>query len=271
MRAMLHRATVAVAAACAVLHPDRATAEDPGLSGIDWQVGGFVSVAPKFEGSSDYRVMGFPFVAPAGIGGGSGEGRLQVRGPDDVRLRLFQGGGFEAGPVAGWRFDRDQSDALRLRGLGDVDGGLLLGGYMAYRFGIVAPFVSYAHQVTGDDNGGVLRFGLEARGQISPGFWLTATTGATYADDSYMDSYFSISRRQSARSLLGLRRFDADAEVKDAYLGLGLDIPLSSVWTLKLSGRYTHLLGDAAASPIVESESQFSGTIGITYRFGASQ
>ena len=68
------------------------------LASTDWQVGGFVFVAPKYEGSKDYEVRGAPFIAPAGLGDTS---RVQFRGPDDLRFRLIEFGGFEAGPLAG--------------------------------------------------------------------------------------------------------------------------------------------------------------------------
>ena len=72
---------------------------------------------------------------------------------------------------------------------------------------------------------------------------------------------------QSAASAAGLPVFDADAGIKDVVFGLSSDVPVTPDWTLKLGGRYTRLLGDAAESPVVEDEDQFSGSIGLTYRF----
>lgn len=42
---------------------------------------------------------------------------------------------------------------------------------------------------------------------------------------------------------------------------------LSERWLLKAGGRYGRLLGDAADSPVVETENQFSGVLGLGYRF----
>lgn len=234
------------------------------LASTDWQVGGFVFVAPKYEGSKDYEVRGAPFIAPAGLGDTS---RVQFRGPDDLRFRLIEFGGFEAGPLAGWRFDRDDNDAARLRGLGDVDGGFVAGGYAAYNLGPLKPFVSYHHQLSGDDTGALIRFGAETRVPLTSGISVQATAGASYADDDYMDAYFSVTPGQSATSVAGLGVYDASAGIKDVYLGLTSDVPLSDVWTLKLSGRYSRLVGDAADSPIVEDENQFFGGLGFSYRF----
>ncbi len=233
-----------------------------GSGDLNLQAGGIVVVRPKYEGSDQYEVTGAPIVAPAGYSDG---GLVQFKGIDDVRFRLLNLNGFEAGPVAGYRFGRDEDDADRLTGLGDVDGGLILGGFAAYRVGPFAAFASYGHQVGGDDTGGQLRFGGESRFMLSPVLAVTATIGATWADDDYMGSYFGVTAAQSARS--GLAAYDADAGVKDVYFGLASDVALDDRWTLKLTGRYSRLIGDAADSPIVESEDQFMGGLGLTYKF----
>jgi outer membrane protein len=252
--------------ASALFGAPQASAQDAGWMPDAWQAGGFVGVAPKYEGSNDYEAIGFPIVAPASLGGGE-DGFVQFKGPDDLRFRVIRRGGFEAGPLAGWRFDREQDDAKRLRGLGDVDGGLVLGGYVGYRLGSLMPFLSYHQGVGGDDTGAIFRFGSEFRTHILGGVLATATVGATYADDDYTDAYFGVTPRQSVNSLAGLPTYDGDAGVKDVYFGFSTDIPVGERWSLKLSTRYSHLVGDAADSPIVEEESQFFGGAGVTYRF----
>lgn len=231
---------------------------DPGFS---MQVGGMAIVRPKYEGSKDYEVTGIPLIAPSGMNSGF----VQFKGLDDLRFRILNSGGFEAGPVVGYRFGRDQDDATRLLGLGDVDGGLVVGGFVAYRMGPISPFITYNHQVTGDETGGLARAGLEVKHEFGPGLKATITGGTTWADDDYMESYFGITALQSANS--GLARFDADSGFKDVFIGASADIPLGEQWTLKIMGRYAHLLGDAADSPVVETESQWTGGLGLTYRF----
>jgi len=227
-------------------------------------LGAMAIVTPKYEGSSDYRVWGVPIIAP---GFGSGESRVHVKDFDDIRFRLFDYHGFEAGPLAGWRLGRDEDDGSRLRGLGDVDGGLVIGGYLAYRMGFLKPFVSYHHQVTGDDTSGVLRLGADAYLTVRPGFEIVGTIGTSYADDDYMHAFFSVTPAQSLASVAGLGVYDADAGFKDVFVGATAKIALSDLWTLHLTTRYTHLIGDAADSPLVESEHQWTGGVGVSYRF----
>lgn len=235
---------------------------DGGLDLSQWQVGGMVAVAPKYEGSKKYDVLGFPLIMPSSFGDGS---RVGVKGVDDVRFRLLELYGFEVGPVAGWRFGRDEKDGDRLRGLGDVDGGLVLGAYAGYRFGSALASVSYGHQITGDDDaGGVVRFGLENKFRLADRLAVTAAIGTTWADDDYMTAFFGV---PAAQALATRPAFSPDAGFKDVNVMLSSDIALDQRWTLKLTGKYAHLIGDAADSPVVETESQFFGGVGLTYRF----
>ena len=252
-----------VASAALVAISPAASAQSGGLDFSTWQVGGMVVVAPKYEGSESYRVLGFPLVMPGGF---ESSGRVAVKSIDDVRFRLFDLGGFEVGPVAGYRFGRDEDDGNLLTGLGDVDGGLVVGAYAGYRFGPLLASLSYGHQVTGeDDAGGLLRFGVESKFKPADRITMTAGVGTTWADDDYMSTYFGVTPAQAT----GARpAFDADAGIKDVNLSLSSDVALDQSWTLKLMGRYSHLVGDAADSPIVETENQFFGGVGLTYRFG---
>lgn len=247
--------------ASSALAGDGYTSADSGR--FDVSVGGFAIVTPKYEGSSSYEVYGFPIVLPSSIGS---DGWLQVKGVDDIRFKLFDHQGFEAGPLAGWRFDRDEDDGRLLRGLGDVDGGLVVGGYVAYRLGMVKPFLSYHHQVTGDETGGVLRFGTEAKWELGRGVEVVGSVGASWADDDYMDAYFSVSPAQAAASVAGLPVYQADSGIKDVFVGATAKVPLSDLWTLYLTSRYEHLVGDAADSPLIESEHQWTGGVGLTYK-----
>jgi outer membrane scaffolding protein for murein synthesis (MipA/OmpV family) len=119
--------------------------------------------------------------------------------------------------------------------------------------------------VTGDDTGGLLRFGAEAPVTIISGVRMIGQIGATWADQDFMDAFFSVDVMQAKYS--GLNQYDADSSVKDVYIGLSADVPLSQLWSLRLTGQYSRLIGDAADSPIVETENQLFGGLGLTYQF----
>lgn len=267
---MMKRAGVALAASIGVAATNVVSAHaggnGPGFDGqpLGIEVGGLGAVMPAYEGSKKYVVRGLPFAYPT-FGGPDGDSNFQIRGLDDVRYRLIKLNGFEAGPLAGWRFGRQEDDADHLVGLGDVDGGLVIGAYAAYRLGMLMPYVSYHHQVTGDDTGGVLRFGVEAKQRLNPWLELTANGGASYASSQYMDSFFGVTAIQAVNS--GLAQFDASAGIKDAFISLTADIRIDDQWGVKVFGRYSRLVGDAASSPITETENQFLAGAAVTYRF----
>jgi MipA family protein len=251
----------AQAGACAALlmalaaTPAIAGEPNDDLLGSRWQVGGFVYVSPLFEGSKSYGTIAFPFLAPAGLGGGGGT--VQLKGADDLRLRLLKSGGLELGALGGYRFGRDADDVLSATGLvtDDVDGGLVLGAFATYRTGPLALSLSYHHQVTGDDTGGLVRLALEHTLKVNSAIKLTTGVGTNYATQDYMTAFFSTGA------------FDAEAGFKDVYVSATASIDLSDRWTLHLIGRYAHLIGDAADSPIVETESQLYGGLALSYKF----
>jgi outer membrane scaffolding protein for murein synthesis (MipA/OmpV family) len=233
-----------------------AAQETPSLFGDRWQAGGLVYVSPSFEGSKSYEAIAFPYVAPAGVGT---EGVVQIKGADDVRLRLFETRGLEFGPLAGYRFGRDGDDVSNVPNLDDVDGGLVLGAFATYRTGPLALSVSYHHQVTGDDTGGLVRFGIEHARRLAPGVKLTAGIGANYATEGYMEAFFAAPG------------YAPDAGFKDVHVGATAAIDLSDRWSLLLIGRYARLIGDAADSPIVETENQLYGGLAVSYKFNWSR
>jgi outer membrane scaffolding protein for murein synthesis (MipA/OmpV family) len=237
-------------------------------------VGGFAGVEPAYEGSGEYRATGYPLLFPRYLGEGTEEtrSRLTFRGLDDIRVSVLRSGGLDVGPLAGYTFGRDEDVSRRLRGLGDIDGGLTLGGFASYAFDPFFVDLAYVRQVTGQDDAGyTLRFGAGIAQPIDERLTLSAYVNSSYASEDYMDTYFSVSPAQSAASLAGLAAFDAGAGIKDVGVDLGLDYRLSERVTLTTRAGYARLLDDAAASPVTTSRNQFSGGLGFTYTFGAVQ
>ena len=240
-------------------------ADDFAITG--WKVGGVLFVAPEYEGSDDYEVIGFPYIFPV-FGDGAGGGffsRFEANGLDDVRFKLIERDGFVAGPLAGYNLGRDEDDGDLLEGLGDVDGGVVGGAFVGYQLGPVM-FDASLHNTFGGDGGLLIRFGAEVERRLSDRVTWSLRGGATYADDEYMDNYFGVSG-----SAIGLSDFNPDAGIKDVHVEVGLKADLDERWSARTTLRYSRLIGDAADSPIVESEDQFQGLLGLTYKLGADR
>lgn len=252
---------VAISACAAVV---AATAADS-ASATDIKVGGIGIVKPTYEGADSYEVVGAPFAFP--VFSSTDTGRFSFNGADDVRLRLYNQSGFEIGVLGGYTFGRDEGDGLLLRGLGDVDGGFIVGGYVGYRVSSLLFDVSYHRIVSGDNTGGYFRLGASNKYRVSDRFTTKIRVGATYADGDYMDDYFGITTAQSAASVANLNAYNTSDGFKDVHVRFSGTLDLTDRWALIGGVGYKRLVGDAADSPIVESEDQFTATLGMTYRF----
>ena len=250
-------------------------------------VGIGATAAPLYEGSDEYRIAPFPIISyDSGV---PGPRRFEFRALDDIRLHAARFGGFSFGPIAGYRFGRDEEDADILDGLGDVEGGIVGGAFVAFdapvsEFASVGLDIGVSHQFTGDprdddflddigfDNGYgyIIDFGASANIAVTPRIDLALRAGAEYADDDYMQTHFGISPTQAASSAAAgpaLGGFDAEGGIKNVYLNANAAFDVTDKIQLRAGAGYSRLLGDAADSPVSVDDNQFTGSLGVAYRF----
>ena len=242
-----------------------ASADGFDLGNAQFQAGGIGFVTPRYEGSKSYDFIAVPFVFP---GGKDGDDDLSFTGVDSIQYRFIKQGPFEAGVLGGANFGRNQSDGDKVRGWGDIDGGLILGGFGAVRLGYTKFTASYHHQVTGDDVGGLIRLRGDLEMPVSPGMKFLAGVGTNYATNQYIDTNFGVTAAQAAASVAKLPIYNPSAGFADVFVGAGVEVDLTDRWTAKLYGEYSRIIGDAANSPVIETEDQFTGLLAITYQFG---
>jgi outer membrane protein len=238
-------------------------------------LGGAAVVKPKYEGSEEHDVIPIPIVIPR-FGDAPAEDsstfkqfrkRVNFRGLDDIRIRVLGGKRLQFGVVTGYITKREEDDGLLLRGLGDVDGGLVLGAYSGFTLGVFQFDAAILEQATGDYSCYELRLGAETTQQLTERTRIIARIGTTLASADYMQTWFGVTASQARDSTAGLPAYYTDAGIKDIYFELGGTVDLSDRWLLKAGGRYGRLLGDAADNPVVETENQLSGVLGLGYRF----
>ena len=262
-------------------------------------------VAPTYEGSDEYRVFPFPlFSYDSGV---DGPRRFEFRALDDIRLHAVRFGGLSVGVIGGYSFGRDEDDGDILDGLGDVDGGVIGGGFVSFDYEInpaarIGADVGIKTQFTGDafdespflglpvgvrdrieDNYGYgyeIDFGVSGEFDLTPRLNLATRVGATYASDEYMRTYFGVNAAQSAAAAangnvvpvfgVGANPNFADAidgQVKNVYVNANVAWDVTEKVQLRAGAGYSRLIGDAADSPISVSDNQFSGSLGVAYRF----
>lgn len=224
-------------------------------------VGGGGAYAPDYEGSDDYEFQPFPFASVVY------DDFIFIEGTS-LGVNLLNFDGFKVGPIARYGFGRDEDDNDALDGLGDVNDSIELGGFLKYEIGIWSAGLTVAQDVAGGHEGLVAEATAGVGVPLTENLRSSLEASASWADSNYMESYFGISPKQSAKS--GLSQFEADAGFKDVGIMLGLDYMFTDSIGIGGRAQYKRLLSDAADSPIVDdkgSADQFFTGLFLTYRF----
>jgi outer membrane protein len=235
----------------------------------DWEVrlGAGALYQPEYEGSDEYGVDPVPL--------------LMVKYRDLVFLRgptlganafTWQGpresDKLQIGPLVRYQFGRDDGDSDDLRGMGDVDGGIEVGGFINYSIGPWSTGLTVFQDVSGSHDGFTAKLAAGHRHSFSPKLRLRSELYTTWADESYTETFFGVTAVQAARS--GMRRYQPESGIKDIGLTLDLDYSLTENWGLTGRLGYKRMLGDAADSPLVEdrgSANQLTTGLFLSYRF----
>ena len=265
MNTIFKTMTVSAVLAAGLAISGAASADGIDFNNYEFQAGGIGIVTPRYQGSKSYEFIGAPFAFP---GGKDGDDDLTFGGIDSIQYRFVKQGPFEAGVLGGANLGRDQSDGDKLRGWGDIDGGLIIGGFGAVRLGYTKFTASYHHQVTGDDVGGFVRLRGDLELPVQPGLKFLSGVGTNYGTNRYLDANFGVTAAQAAASVAKLPIYNPSAGFTDVFVGAGFEVDLTERWTAKLYGEYSRIIGDAADSPVIETEDQFTGLLAITYQFG---
>ena len=255
---------VMIGAALLLATTTTAMAQAPAGPPRGWTVtlGAGALVTPKYEGAKDSRVRPLPLIDVRY--GNSFSASVQ----DGIRFNLADSERFRFGPVAKYRFGREEGDARQLRGTGDRDGTPEIGFYAKWRpIEWLEAGIEARHGV-GIGHGGYLvdldlayirRFGRSVSFSIGP--------KATYASEEFMRYEFGITADQARRS--GYRRYEPQAGFKDYGIGTSLRWQINSNWSTIAFGSVSKLVGDAADSPIVKAgrSTQLTAGLFIGYTF----
>ena len=190
--------------------------------------------------------------------------RVNVFGSDS----LFESENFKAGPLLKLDFGRDANDSPDLTGLGDVGTSLELGLFAQYTIGPTRLRVRGRQDVASGHSGMLITPDISVAVYRSDSLTVTSTLSTSWADNDYMDSFFSVTAAQSLTS--GLAVFDATSGFKDISISFGANYAFTDRWNFVTSAGYAKLLSDAKNSPIVSvqgSSNQFVTGVYAVYSF----
>lgn len=260
-----------------------AQAQDSMWSKDKWDVsvGAGVSYSPKYEGSDNMEVGVMPHLSVEW-------NELIFLSPGDgLGVHAYKGENLNVSTSVGYEEGRKESDDRKnLNGLGDIDAAAKLNLNVEYEIGPVTPYVEIEKHLGGAD-GLQVETGVQAMVPVSAltgGRWggghgaaghgdddemngpaLSFGVGTQWVDDNYAEGYFGVSSAQSTRS--GLARYTAESGFKSVDAEIGFLYPVNDKWSVMTSVEYSRLIGDAADSPIVKKENQFSGGMFLQYSF----
>ncbi len=277
--------TLAFTAPAAAQDVDAPAASDPDagenvFDGDYLTIGIGGAYVPSYDGSDDYVFTALPLLqgSIAGIGtspraAGVALDFIPDRADSKVRFLL--------GPSVRLRMSRAndiKDDVVEL--LPELDTAIEVGPSAGVSFsGVLNPYdslsmtVDVRWDVAGAHNGMTVGPSLSYTTPLSRGMAAVLSVSGEWADDKFMDYYYSIDA--GAATITGLDQFDADSGFKSVgtqlLLGWDLDNDLQNGGlALFAVGGYSKLLGDAADTPFTVdrgSASQWLAGAGIAYTF----
>lgn len=257
-----------VAAALAVASPARADSRwfSPEWFAGPWTVtlGAEGRVLPTYEGSSNYRFLPVPLfdIRRAGT-------PRHFQSPrDGASIGIVEFDNFRLGPTLKVRLPRRGGDDAKLRGLGDVNFAVELGGFAEYWFtpwlrarGELRQGVSGHHGLTGDLAADVVM-------PVTPQLTLSGGPRLSFDSGKTMQTYFGVDPAQSVLS--GLPVYNPSGGVRSYGAGVMARYEITPQWATHLFVEYERLIGPAADSPLVAlrgSRDQVTTGLGVTYSF----
>lgn len=210
-------------------------------------VGLGAGVAPEFEGSDDYEGVPLIFV------NAKWENNMSVSVMAATgRINLMPHPVFRAGLAMEYIGERDDVDNAAVDALADVDSSFMVGGFLGFDCNRWNASIELMTDVADGNDGAIARlrggYGMPVNQVMN--FNIQAFT--TWADDDYMESYFTVTSAGSLAS--GLNTYTAESGIKDIGLNLSLHYMPWQYWGIMGLFSYKKLLGDAEDSPVVDNE-----------------
>jgi outer membrane scaffolding protein for murein synthesis (MipA/OmpV family) len=235
----------------------------PSLPVWEVRIGAGSSFEPRYDGSDRYRMLVGPNldIRYRDLAFGStGEG---------IGVNVVQGSNWRASISAVYDLGRRaHDDPSRLNGLGNINPAPELKLAAEYVVSKQFPLVFRAAVTRsfGGANGSTADLGtyLPMPGSSETFFWF-AGPSVTFADSTYMNSWYGVNAAQAVAS--GHRQYDAGAGLKSAGLGVTFVWFVDKHWFFTADGALKRLLGSAAHSPITQTKTNGACDVSLNYQF----
>ena len=220
----------------------------------------------KYPGSSKTKTTAFPIFSANY--GRYYIGALPVAGiPAGVGMSFYSDKNWNVGAGVGYDFanPREESDAPKLRGMGDIERtalGSLFASYSQDWFRVAGAVLA---DVGGNNQGVRVLLDLQGRYRATERLVLTAGPSLVWANSKYTQTFFGVTADQSANS--GLQQYRASSGMNSVAFSIGGSYQVTPQWTVSARLSTNQLHGDAVNSPITEKKNRNIFGIFTNYRF----
>jgi outer membrane protein len=232
-----------------------------------------VAAIPDYIGSDDYKAAPLPIFKYTF----TGERYIKLAGPE-LSINLINYKNFQLGPLARYFGARDDDvDDDVVQKMKEVDSGVAVGAFAALEFrgderrNRLNFTVKYLQDVTDAYDGYLVDFDATLWGKVAEKWDMFIGVGTTYADDDYMETYFSVnSSNRGTATPSELPDFTAEGAMRDVRVYAGAIRYFENHWLLGGMVRYQALLGDAKDSPVVDlrgDSNQMAAALFAGYRW----
>jgi outer membrane protein len=230
----------------------------PPVGGATVTVGLSLARMPRFDGAAHDRTRALPLLSYR-------SGRFFADPLLGVGYDLSNLDGWQLGPMLAYRFGRKAHDDAHLQGLGDIAGGLDLGGFARRSLGPIQLQATLRQGVSGQARGTQLKLGASYTLAAGLNDRLVLDASVDWADRTVMQGLFGVTVAQSARS--GLPQHDVGAGVRRFGSGVLWTHALTPQW-FSTAGLTLHRLGDnTATSPVAQKRHTSMMVLGLGLRF----
>ncbi|WP_374989962.1 MipA/OmpV family protein [Rhizobium sp. TH2] len=261
----MRTASVSALSAALVLLGSTAMAQEAWWSG-DWYVklGGAGFVAPRFQGDNSYILQGKPLIS---VGKGDEDVRFISRN-DNTSFSLYDNRMIRLGVTGKILLPRDGDTSNDLKGLKPVEWGGELGGFAEVYPTDWMRFRTEIRQGIRSHDGVVGDLAADAFYDVTPTVRVSAGPRLSFATEGYMDAYYGVNAKESAKS--GLSKYNPDGGLQSTGIGGAVNWKATEQLETSLFAEYTRLLGPVADSSLVKergSRDQFMIGVSATYKF----
>jgi MipA family protein len=231
---------------------------------VDYSIGAGVGFVPDYEGSEDYAAAPVPFFSAQWKSGRY----IKIDGAV-LKINLLANDALSLGPVLQYRAERDDDvDNKRVSKMRKIDAAIEAGAFLGYKLDSWDFSIQVATDASGEHDGTLASARTGYTIKIDKGLSTRVGASVTYADDDYMDTYFSVDANNAVRS--GLSKYKAESGIKDIGVDWMLRYNMTGNWDIRGTLAYIALLNDAKDSPLVEDEGesgQFMASVVVIYNF----